>query len=437
VKKKISIVLAIVLTLTLSLTGVVFAAVGHWNFVWDNSWGGTVSNWLEMYCYSEEDHCCGPSSGVSIGQYYREVIDRDGNGAVSEDFEWGSDGTSLGIEPPLGDIDWTVEKSWLGVNPLAEIDTEQKHSGSKSARFYNDSGYMLASYSHALPTYKKFWLKKDADSVPCMITGDGNHRIWVRVNSDNQVEYYDGSWEYACSLYGGFEWHCIELTNIDWVHATYDIFVDYGGKQEVPMQASITYEGKTVYYNGCGLDGMGSEFWIDDILDTRGDYPALPHVDEMYDALHEYMDTQWSGYTSPDNYGPGFVEMALHYGYDNFSYVYDGSVTADDYGVVVDAIDNGWPVALFAMGMLQGFRGVEALPGSDDGGKWPCEVWHVIAIKGYSYYSMFGPHQYWPLTRDHRIRCTDNYSGANNLTLDWDELVDEIGGNLRMVIIKD
>jgi hypothetical protein len=157
----------------------------------------------------------------------------------------------------------------------------------------------------------------------------------------------------------------------------------------------------------------------------------------MYDALYEYMDTDIFGSTSDSNYGPGFVEMALHYGYDNFSYVYDGSVTADDYGVVVDAIDNGWPVALFAMGMLQGFRGVEALPGSDDGGKWPCEVWHVIAIKGYSYYSMFGPHQYWPLTRDHRIRCTDNYSGANNLTLDWDELVDEIGGNLRMVIIKD
>lgn len=444
-KKKIVIVLAVVLTLTLLLTNIAFAAEGHWAFEWENSWGGTVSNWLDMTHYEgdgdpETTEYCGPSSGVSIGQYYKEFVVRGPDESeVVEDFEWGADGTSLGVEPPLGDVDWTVEKSWLGVNPLAEIDTEQKHSGYKSARFYNDSGYMLASYSQAPPTYKKFWLKKDADAVPCMITGDGNHRIWVRVNSNNEVEYYDGSWQYSCTLKFGIEWHCIELKNIDWVHHTYDIYVDYIDyghcmEEGVPMQASIVYEGKTVYYN---MGGMGSEFWIDDILDKGTDYQNLPSEDEMYDALHDYMDTSPFGYTDPSNYGPGFVGMALHYGYDNFGDVPYDPVIADDWDDIVYAIDNGWPVALAAVGMLKGFSGVEEISTDGDPDDWPVTIWHWIAIKGYSYYSMFGPHQYWPLTRDHHIVCTDSYSDADNLELDWDELVAEVGDDLIAIIIKD
>jgi len=161
-------------------------------------------------------------------------------------------------------------------------------------------------------------------------------------------------------------------------------------------------------------------------------YTHLPSPkSKMHDALHEYMDTGIFGATSPSNYGHGFVEMALHYGYDNFSYVNDFDVQPDDYEAIVNAIDNGWPVALFAMGMLAGFSGVEALPGSDGDGTWPCEVWHVIAIKGVQYYG------WWSYTWGHRIICTDNYSGANNLVLSWDQLVAEVGVNLRMVIIKD
>jgi hypothetical protein len=164
------------------------------------------------------------------------------------------------------------------------------------------------------------------------------------------------------------------------------------------------------------------------------DYPDA--YNDMYWRLHDYMDTAILGTTYPYNYGPGFVEMALHYGYDNFSYVYyapeseAGPVTEAFYGVIKNAIDNGWPVALFSMGLLVGFEGVEEIWTDGSASLWPCEVWHVIAIKGYA--DGFMGHA-------HVIRCTDNYSHADNLYLDWDELWDEVGelGFLEAVIIKD
>ena len=170
-------------------------------------------------------------------------------------------------------------------------------------------------------------------------------------------------------------------------------------------------------------------------------YPNLPDDDDMYAALYEYMDTAYTGYTDPPNYGPGFVEMALHYGYDNFSYIYyspesdAGPVNADSFWVIKEAINNGWPVAVASVRALQGFEGVDAISTDEQHptNHWPCTVWHWIAIKGYDYWA--NPFGY---TWDHHITCTDSWSWADNLVLDWDQLVDVVGEDyLRMVIIKD
>ena len=170
-------------------------------------------------------------------------------------------------------------------------------------------------------------------------------------------------------------------------------------------------------------------------------YPNLPSPkSEMYDRLYDYMDTSPLGPTSPDNYGPGFVEMALHYGYDNFSYYHYETVTADNsddiFDDIVNAIDNGWPVAVAATGALKGFRGVEAISTDEEHptNHWPCEVGHWIAIKGYSYRQSLWPPGQAPY--DLRIVCTDNWSKANKLWLYWDELVDKVRDNLEVVIIK-
>ncbi len=206
------------------------------------------------------------------------------------------------------------------------------------------------------------------------------------------------------------------------------------------LEPMVHYSEPGTYCGPCSGTSIGGYYkFRDRDGNGLGDYPGLPNVypvayNDMYHRLYDYMDTLSSGYTNWNAYGPGFVEMALHYGYDNFSYVYyapesdAGPVNEAFYGVIKNAIDNGWPVALAAIQPLKGFRDVEALPGSDGSG-WPCTVWHWIAIKGY--YDEYMGH-------DHVVICTDSYSHANNLYLDWYDLVAEVTETyLRAVIIKD
>jgi alpha-tubulin suppressor-like RCC1 family protein len=178
-----------------------------------------------------------------------------------EDFEWGNDGDSL--EPSGGFVEWTVETDGSSV---AQIDTAQAHSGTRSGRFYYDgsSDKILAYYSQDSPEWRGFYLMKDKDAVPYTITGDGTNTVFVRVKQGQWLQYYDGSWHNVCKISDN-TWHFIEFRNIDWTAATYDIYVDdHLESSDTPMSASTSYNGVTAYY---GSDStQPSEFWIDDIL---------------------------------------------------------------------------------------------------------------------------------------------------------------------------
>ena len=210
------------------------------------------------------------------------------------------------------------------------------------------------------------------------------------------------------------------------------------------------------YYNGCGTkincnccgpcSGVSiGRYYRERPLSVYGNnYPDLPAdcniynhcYDPMYDALYESFPTVVC-YTDPWNYSRGFIEMTQEYGgYYNFSYVNDFDVDnddedndgfADDFEDIMEAIDNGWPIALCG-----NFKNVDEI--SKDGeGDWPCKKGHYIAIKGYGYKkSLIYPYP----TSDHRIVCTDSYSKSNELVLGWSNVVNN-GQDLRMIIIKD
>jgi hypothetical protein len=241
-------------------------------------------------------------------------------------------------------------------------------------------------------------------------------------------------------------------------------FADQGHKEVnyiywwgYPVGADVSNWLEMKYYSESGMNcGPCSGVSIGRYYKTRPleyydkNYGNLPDSDStMCAAFHEYMDTDIFGGTGWHNYGPGFVEMALHYEYDNFSYVYygpdssEGPVDADFFEVIEDAIDNGWPVALAAIQVLEGFSGVLALPESDADDNWPPDIWHWIAIKGYSYSESFLSPGY---TYNLRILCTDNYSHAGKteeggLWLSWvgeGGVIDEVGeDHLVAVVIKD
>lgn len=172
--------------------------------------------------------------------------------------------------------------------------------------------------------------------------------------------------------------------------------------------------------------------------DQKG-YGNLPMSnDTMYDVLYEEIPTFWC-YTDSFYYGYGFVEMTIdpdqdnntNDGYYNFGYVYDDDVTWWDFWNIVDAIENGWPIAVD--GNFMYVNEISGDPGGDP--DWPPQVGHWIAIRGYSYLKTYtGPGSYY--TSNHRIICTDSYCRSDELVLDWGNLVAN-GMGLHTVIIKD
>jgi len=149
------------------------------------------------------------------------------------------------------------------------------------------------------------------------------------------------------------------------------------------------------------------------------DYGDLPSNANMYSELYQLMGTAfwywltgW-GATMPPDYGPGFIAMTEDHGYDNFSYAYDAILTGGDYWNRVADINSGWPIALGSLLQLN-------YPGAPDVGHW-------VAIRGYLYYQYSGePIETW-------VRCTDSYVCSNTVWIDWNN----IGFAPFTVTIKD
>lgn len=115
-------------------------------------------------------------------------------------------------------------------------------------------------------------------------------------------------------------------------------------------------------------------------------YDDLPSPNSyMYDWLRFEMGVP----TLPAAYGPAFIAMAEgcpgHY--DNFSYVNNYHLEDSDYWTVVDDIDSSWPLGLEIT-----------------------DEWHWVAIKGYSYNTD---------TDRYEVICTDSAACSNWRRIDW------------------
>jgi len=137
-------------------------------------------------------------------------------------------------------------------------------------------------------------------------------------------------------------------------------------------------------------------------------YPDLPSTREaMYDRLYACMGTDSNGNTWSWNYGPGFVAMTQESGYDNFYYYGDYWPSHGDYENIVSWINRGWPTALLAARFNYELKG-------DYLGNFPPPGGHCIAIKGYKF-----PYN---ANVQYSIICTDSYSHSDSLYLDWDHM---------------
>lgn len=163
-----------------------------------------------------------------------------------------------------------------------------------------------------------------------------------------------------------------------------------------------------IYCGPCSGTSIG---WY--YREERG-YDRLPLKPLMYDWLVYYWGKSHPIW--PGEYGPGFIDVTERYGYDNFSWQTDSVVTGADYWNRVNDINMLFPVAIFSLNFYY--------PTPPD-----LDQPHWVAMRGYEwphYEQDYG----W---MEHAIACTDSWRRADELWLDFDHL----GWFIVTVTIKD
>lgn len=160
------------------------------------------------------------------------------------------------------------------------------------------------------------------------------------------------------------------------------------------------YEGRQVCW--CGpSSGVSIGYYYKYV---RG-YSNLPSDCYMYCELFNHMKTSTtSGSTSIYNYGPGFVAMAQEYGYNNFRYYTQIFPALDFYWSIVNYINWGYPTAMCATVFYEDVTVPHVY-------NWPPKKSHFVVIKGYQ--SPYAGYQ-------HVVICTDSYAPSDWLYLNWD-----------------
>jgi len=188
VKKILVIVVAAILMLSLSLPSVAFADVG-----WKDEY-------LDMTDYCVSGCCCGPSSGVSIGQYYDDV---------------------MGYNLPETAYDmYAALYDYMDTSPIFECYTDPYYYGygflemTRRAGYYNFSFVAKGRYSGNVVwggevTLDDFWNIKNAIDNGWPVALDGNFKDVPEISGDETntwpctvghyiavrgYKYYDGGY---------------------------------------------------------------------------------------------------------------------------------------------------------------------------------------------------------------------------------------------------
>ena len=417
-KKKLVIVLAVVLTLTLVLTSVTFGAVGKKEVTlaqeagqaWlDNmvaltgeplEWTG-ASLAAPQVCYDLKEK---PNAYIFTMENDGEVVGYIIVGSSA----YGYPMFEAADVPPPSIPSADAVKSILG----RDLGLKVAKIGTPTRLLYLGFDNLFAVYQagqQEVAVNLKFNFATQASNLKAAMPSPEVYKARVEATEQSQPEVLAGSTSTVQSTY--YQWGLLRMT---------------------------AYQGCGTGIYKCGCCGPCSgvsigRYYREHRFDFDGDgdpddgYAWLPDNDDMYDRLFDYMGTNDKCTTYYLHYGEGFVDMAESTGHhDYFSHVTMDmtddwpSELFEYYWMVAGAIDNGWPTALNVKVFADA---IYPVPG------WPPERGHYVAIKGY-----FPPAPYYWFY--YAIACTDSLSGADNLYLDWVHLSDPTI-HMRIITIKD
>ena len=205
-------------------------------------------------------------NGVSDYVEIPYLADYYANTAAVETFEWGIKGTSLGVEPPLGSVDWTISVAGTSKADI-ETDANEYYAGTRSGRLYRDgTNTVQARFTQAALTSGQsleLWVRKDGTSRLQILHGDSAYAIQTYIEDDEHIMYYDGAVKDTGSTVSINTWYLLSIRNVNWVAHTYDIYLSNSLIQSgATMRLLSSVNGVIAFQNDKGT----SEVWLDNIL---------------------------------------------------------------------------------------------------------------------------------------------------------------------------
>ncbi len=177
---------------------------------------------------------------------------------LSDDFEWGVDGDP--VHDSGGGVTWTTG----GTPPT--ISTEQAHSGTRSAKWTGSAAQYMQTTLTAGTGYVIsiwYWKETGGGTVRPIQHGDATHRFRIFVMGNGRIcQYSDAGIRYY-SFWPLDDWVCMEVRNLNWVAATFDIYANNTLVAAVcPMEASAA--ALNIYQATTEDTTSGKRFYLDD-----------------------------------------------------------------------------------------------------------------------------------------------------------------------------
>lgn len=176
-------------------------------------------------------------------------------------FEWGSDGDP--IDDSGGGVTWTIIAA---DDSLVEIDTAQRHGGTRSALLYRGlvGGPVSMAMDHEEAARIQFWARKSNTAQIAIVHGDGSKRIRLYPGYATEIirAIEDGGNNDTGAIIPVDTWYKIEIANIDWTAGTYDVYLNDALVLSAEMYTDGVAADQIVIHNNGGTE---SSIWIDDL----------------------------------------------------------------------------------------------------------------------------------------------------------------------------
>lgn len=229
---------------------------------WIESISGTTPNqiatvWIKFNSIGTEATTFYLNYGNSEAAAYSSIADTF---ILGDDFERGSNGDSIG-DP------------WGLYNDPVTISTEQKHGGTRSAKFTGGDILSPSALISSVPvidsTYAiRFRLYREHPAGNFKIQHGNASKsvsIWIWYQTED-IKYYDGSnFIDTTKDITADAWNLLEIRNINFTDGTYDIYLDdVLAKSGAAMATSGTYNGQCELSHPASTTGYDA--YVDDFI---------------------------------------------------------------------------------------------------------------------------------------------------------------------------